>query len=121
MLKFSPIPVMRSYIYGEINDLELDGVKVTLNGRTVQVHGSRESAVPFNRVWPGKQRTLDQTEMAGFVTFAANEAVEVKVKAIGSWEFDKAVIRPLPKNIKPAVGRLPVFLLFSASGKTVHT
>ena len=117
MLKFSPVPVMRSYIYGEINDLEFNEVKVTLNGTAVQVHGSRESAVPFNRVWPGKQRTLDQTEMAGFVNFAADEAVVVKVEVTGDWEFDKAVIRPLSKNIKPQVNGKEVTFTLTEPGQ----
>ena len=40
--------------------------ELTVNGQAVPVHACRVSAVPFNQVWPGYQRPLDQTELAGF-------------------------------------------------------
>ena len=52
--------------------MPLMATAATWNGRNVQEHPCRVSAVPFNRVWPGYQRTLDQTKMAGFVTFDAD-------------------------------------------------
>ena len=44
-------------------------VAATWNGQTVKEEPCRVSAVPFNRVWPGYQRSLDQTKMASFVSF----------------------------------------------------
>ncbi|MGA2658782.1 MAG: hypothetical protein ABSH34_14865, partial [Verrucomicrobiota bacterium] len=37
-----------------------------VNGQPVPVYACRVSAVPFNQVWPGYQRPVDQTELAGF-------------------------------------------------------
>ena len=47
----------------------LMAVAATWNGRDVREIPCRVSAVPFNRIWPGRQRPLDQTKMAGFVSF----------------------------------------------------
>src|SRR5271157_3515454 len=40
--------------------------ELRVNGQPVPVCACRVSAVPFNQVWPGYQRPLDQTEIAGF-------------------------------------------------------
>jgi hypothetical protein len=39
--------------------------ELRVNGQAVPVYACRVSAVPFNQVWPGYQRPLDQTELAG--------------------------------------------------------
>ena len=71
---------------------------VTLNGEACEVRDCRVSAHPFNRPWPGKQRAFSQTEAAGFISFAADEPVAVRVKA--KKEFQRATVRPLSKEIK---------------------
>lgn len=45
---------------------------VKVDGHPIPVHQARVSAVPFNRVWPGHQRPIDQTELASFVSFDAD-------------------------------------------------
>lgn len=49
--------------------MPLMAMAATWNGQTVKEVPCRVSAVPFNRVWPGYQRSLDQTKMASFVSF----------------------------------------------------
>ncbi len=39
---------------------------VSVNGKPIFVYRARVSAVPFNQVWPGYQRPINQTEMASF-------------------------------------------------------
>lgn len=39
------------------------------NGRRIALQSIRVSAVPYNRIWPGRQRPLNQTRMANFVSF----------------------------------------------------
>ncbi len=113
MLKSSRITLLPGWYYkGEDKIFRYSDVKVSLNGNGVDVIATRESAVPFNRVWPGRQRSLDQTELAGLVNFSADEPVKVKVEVAGDRDFEKAVIRPLSKNIKPLVnGREVTFTL----------
>lgn len=75
--------------------------EVEINGVPCEVRECRVSAVPFNRPWPGKQRPLDQTESAGFISFSADEEVEIRVKRRKS--FDTAMIRPLSRNVEVSV------------------
>ena len=39
--------------------------ELRVNGQLVPVYSCRVSAMPFNQVWPGYQRPVDQTELAG--------------------------------------------------------
>jgi hypothetical protein len=39
---------------------------LTVSGQPVPVYSCRVSAIPFNRLWPGHQRPLEQTELASF-------------------------------------------------------
>ena len=50
-----------------------------VNGVAVPVYSCRVSAVPFNQVWPGYQRPLDQTELAGFAYWGMSGPVTVEV------------------------------------------
>jgi len=52
-----------------------EGCNVTVNQRKIKPYSARVSAMPFNRAWPGHQRSLEQTEMAGFLSFEADEQV----------------------------------------------
>ncbi len=70
---------------------------VTVNGEPCQVRICRESAMPFNRVWPGYQRAINQTEMAYFVCFSADTEVRVRVEA--KCPSATAVIRPLSRKV----------------------
>ena len=49
--------------------LTLPLAAATWNGQAVKEEPCRVSAMPFNRVWPGRQRPLEQTKEARFVSF----------------------------------------------------
>ena len=61
----------------------------------------RVSAMPYNTVWPGHQRPLEQTEPASFLSFEMQEPVEVRLTA--NRPFAEAVVRPLNKGVQPRV------------------
>ena len=83
---------------------------VTINDQLCEVRECRVSAIPFNRVWPGRQRDFSQSESAGFIYFSADE--EVTLRVVSKKKFDSAVIRPLSKGIKAEVeGETIVFTL----------
>lgn len=71
---------------------------VTINGKTCPVRECRVSAIPFNCIWPGHQRDKSQSERAYFITFNADEPVNITVKCLR--EFKTAVVRPLSKKIE---------------------
>ena len=75
-----------------------DDYTVTINGQPCDVRECRVSAIPFNRVWPGRQRDFSQSESAAFITFSGDE--EVTVRVVAKKTFHNAVIRPLSKEIK---------------------
>ena len=78
-----------------------DDYDVTLDGRKAEVRACRESRIPFNRYWPGRQRPLDQTERASYLAFEAEGAVACTVKP--KWKCPKVVVRPLSAGVKPAL------------------
>lgn len=68
-----------------------------VNGQTVPVYSCRVSAVPFNQVWPGYQRPIDQAEFAGFAHWGMSGPVSVEitskrsftnVKLVGLWRYN---------------------------------
>lgn len=68
------------------------------NDRPLTVHQARVSAMMLNRVWPGRQRPLDQTELSGFVSFDLEEAGELRIEIPEPWP-SAAEIRPLEAEI----------------------
>ncbi|MBM3501290.1 MAG: hypothetical protein FJX74_21775 [Armatimonadetes bacterium] len=75
--------------------------ELTVNGVPTPVYVCRVSAQPFNQVWPGYQRPLDQTEPAGFATWdmAGPATVEVRSRR----PVTSVAIRPLVAGIAPRI------------------
>lgn len=82
---------------GEKKNLSGD-YAVTVNGLPCEVRAARVSAMPFNRVWPGKQRDIAQSELASFIMFSSDEPVTVGVKCLAENAGRPAVIRPVSKG-----------------------
>ena len=57
---------------------ELYSVKI--NGQEAGCSVCRVSAIPFDVVWPGHQRPLDQTEEAAFLSVVSDGKISVEVK-----------------------------------------
>lgn len=74
---------------------------ISINGLTAKAYAARVSAMPFNRYWPGRQRPIEQTEQASFLTFTMDEPVRLELTA--SKEFHEAVIRPKSRGILPEI------------------
>ena len=96
-----------------------DDYAVTVDGLDAPVWSCRVSAQPFNRIWPGYQRSLDQTELAGFATWQTNEKsnrVVVTVKRDDVSSLDDVVVRPLSLGIVPEIDAQKREIAFTVPG-----
>ena len=81
----------------------VDGARYTvyMDGTLQTVHACRVSAVPFNRSWPGHQRTLDQTETAYFVNCEMPDAAKpVTFEIACSRNLNEVIVRPAELGIE---------------------
>lgn len=72
--------------------------QVFVNGEEVPVYTCRISKYPFNAVWPGHQRSIDQTETASFVNLVSDEALKIEV--ISCIPHERVLLKPYSKGIK---------------------
>lgn len=88
-----------------------------VNDQPVPVYSCRVSAVPFNQVWPGYQRPLDQTELAGFAHWGMSGPVTVQITTQRS--FTNAVVRPGSRAIRPAVSAQTITFSLTKPGPVI--
>ena len=77
--------------------------KVFVNGQEIPVYTCRTSAYPFNRLWPGHQRAIDQTEIASYVNLVSDEEIQIEVEPLTKSVDGKIMIKPYSKGIQPNV------------------
>ena len=98
---------------------ESAGYKVKVNGKEAALNRARVSACPYNRRWPGHQRSIDQTELIDFLSMETDGPVEIEVEVPEA--FEKVVIRPLSLGIEPEIeGRTIRFTLKEPGYVTVE-
>ncbi|MHB1356355.1 MAG: glycoside hydrolase family protein [Anaerolineae bacterium] len=94
-------------------------IQIRINGQPLFVHQARVSAIPFNQVWPGYQRPLDQTEIAYFANWDMATPVQVEITCRESVESVR--IRPTSLGIIPQVeDKVVIFFLQRACQLTVE-
>ena len=76
----------------------MENVSVRFAGKTLKVERCRVSAVPFNRVWPGCQRSMDQTRLSAFVGFDVPEGGGTLELDFGANAPETARIRPFSRS-----------------------
>jgi len=84
--------IIGGFIAATANPVE--GAEVRFAGRALKVERCRVSAVPFNRVWPGCQRSMDQTRLSSFVGFDVPEGGGTLDVDFGANAPESARIRP---------------------------
>jgi len=90
---------------------------VYVNGRDIPVYTCRISAHPFNRVWPGFQRSIDQTELASFVNIVSDE--ELHIEVVVNRPFENILLKPYSKGIVPHVEGSKVCFTLQQHGQFV--
>lgn len=75
------------------------GYTISVNGMTVPTDTARVSAMPYNRRWPGHQRSLDQTEVIQFLSMEADEPLDFEITL--PEPTDKVVLRPYSLGVTP--------------------
>ena len=94
-------------------------ISITADGQPLPVSLCHVSAYPYNRRWPGHQRTPDQREDAYFARLAAEGPVTFQYTPARS--FSVCVVRPLSAKVTPAVkDGVVTFTLPHAGGYTVE-
>lgn len=85
--------------------------KVFVNGEEVPVYTCRVSSYPFNTLWPGHQRPIDQTEIVSYVNLVSDEELCIEVEPLTKSVDGKVMVKPYSKEIKPQ--KLENKILFS--------
>ena len=88
---------------------------VTVDGVETELEEIRVSAHPFNRVWPGKQRDIGQSEVAYMLRLFGEKPLEVSIRT--SESVKEAVVRPLEKNVIPVFAQNEVSFTLQENGK----
>jgi len=82
-------------------DMHHNNYSVCIQGKSVTPDTARVSAFPYNRRWPGHQRTLDQTEIVNFLSLAADKPVAIEITP--PEPFETVEIRPHSLGIVPEI------------------
>ena len=83
------------------NELRSNDYSVKINGEAVELDTARVSAVPFNHVWPGHQRPMEQSEVVQFLSLAIDEPIEFEITP--NMPFGEVKIRPRSLGITPKI------------------
>ena len=75
-----------------------NGYEVSVNGVPAPVLPVRVSKYPFNRRWPGHERDICQTEIAGMVLLATSG--ETTLDITPNHDFNEAIVRPLSRKAR---------------------
>lgn len=99
---------------------EYEGYEIKINGEYVTPHTARVSAIPFNRRWPGHQRSVEQSELINFISLETDEELQFEITP--KTPFENVVIRPASLGITPRItedGKI-LFTLKNAAYFTVE-
>ena len=89
-------PVLPVEPYCDQYSVKVEGVEVALNT-------ARVSAAPFNRRWPGHQRSVDQSEAVQFLSLSMDEPIQIEITPREPFDPTSVKIRPKSLGIAPEI------------------
>lgn len=106
---------MKLYRFPEEYEKKDTLFRVFCNETEIKTYGCTVSRVPFNQVWPGRQRSLSQTERSAFVSLGNDGETVLTILPQG--EFQSVVVRPLAKGARVERVHGGVKVTFPESGQ----
>lgn len=91
--------------------------QVYVNEKPLSLQPMRVSKMPFNRHWPGYQRSLDQTEVTAFASFEITQKITVRI--VCDFEFQTVAIKPSSLGIIPELSQRTVTFTLDKPCQTV--
>ena len=101
----------------EFNDewSEKTDYRVTVDGQKIKCHRCRNSKMPFNTVWPGHQRPIEQTQVESFISFDMDSPADICIKL--ARRPNDIAIRPLSANAEYEVLADTVYFTIKKPGQ----
>ena len=90
---------------------------VKVNGKETKLEEVRVSAMPFNRIWPGKQRDISQSETAYVLHIESEDGVNISVTSTDTLSSVK--VRPQSKGVSTNICGNKVELCLQEYGQYV--
>jgi len=91
---------------------------ILLGNKPAQAYSCRVSKVPYNTVWPGCQRPMDQTELASFISFdATRDGQPIIMDVECAWDFDDYAVRPKSAHVEHQRDGRKIHLSFPGPGQ----
>ena len=106
---------MKFYNFADEYEKQDELFKVWCEGKRIKTYACDVSAVAFNQVWQGRQRSFSQTEKSAFVTLGNDGETVLTIQPKKS--FQKVVVRPLEKNVKTEARGNEVEITFTHPGQ----
>lgn len=106
---------MKFYDFPQEYENRQDLFEISCEGRRIPAYGCDVSAVPFNRVWPGHQRSFSQTEKAAYVMLGNDGKTVLKIRPKKA--FSRVVVRPLSKKVAVKIEDGAVEATFPSCGQ----
>jgi len=97
----TPLGTISPKIYQLPQDETTAPITITANGQPLPVSLCHVSAYPYNRRWPGHQRTTDQRETAYFARLMTDGPVTFQYTPTHA--FSVCTVRPLSAKVSPVI------------------
>lgn len=108
---------MKIYNFPQEYEKKQSAFRIFCQGEALDAYECMVSAIPFNNVWKGRQRPIEQTEKASFLSLG-NDG-ETTLDIVPNQPFESVTVRPRSKRAKVSVEGGVVRVTFPSVGQYV--